>query len=137
MKLLIGREDIDVNLLVDWGMVPLACAVESGDEKIVKLLLAKGANISAKDHKSRTPLYIAAEHGYLAVAKLLPEQRAEVNSGNDLGHTPLSEAMDLGHGTIVKLLLEWGPMLMRRICWGKLRYFMLSGIAMRLQSSSS
>ena len=83
-------------------MAPLACAAESGDEKIVKLLLAKGPISVPKVIKG---VYRYILQPRVAIMRLLLKQGAKVNSGNDLSHTPLSEAMHLGHGTIVKLLL--------------------------------
>lgn len=46
-------------------------AVASGHTDIVKLLLAKGAYIEARDHEYQTPLLIAAASGHTAIMKVL------------------------------------------------------------------
>jgi ankyrin repeat protein len=100
----------------------------------VELLLAKDADINARDNTSNTALHIAAQKFYKDLAKLLPvrgaevdykindgvtsstlaedevtqlllKNRAEVNAKNMFGYTPLHWAAQNGHKDIVELLL--------------------------------
>jgi ankyrin repeat protein len=59
------------NLKGGDGSTPLHFAAEMGHEDIVKLLIRKGANPSAKNAALKTPLGLAIEHKRDAVAQLL------------------------------------------------------------------
>jgi ankyrin repeat protein len=108
VKLLIVRDDVDVNIKVS-GRTPLLWAAEKGHEAVVKLLLEKGAELETKDmYHGRTPLSWAAGNGHEAVVKLLLEKGAELETKGSNGQTPLSYAAWDGHEAVVKLLLEKG-----------------------------
>jgi ankyrin repeat protein len=64
-------------------------------KEIVKLLIAKGADINARDKDGITPLFWAARNHQYEVAKLLIAKGADVNTRNNFGNTPLTWAM--GH----------------------------------------
>jgi ankyrin repeat protein len=108
VKLLIVRDDVDVNIKVS-GQTPLSWAARNRHEAVVKLLLEKGAELETKDKdNSRTPLSWAAENGHEAVVKLLLEKGAELETKDTYGWTLLSWAARNGHEAVVKLLLEKG-----------------------------
>ena len=44
-----------------WGQTPLHKSVRKGDLRVIKQLLVKGADISAKDAQGKTPLDLADE----------------------------------------------------------------------------
>jgi len=50
--------------------------VSLGHRDVVYLLLAKGANVNAKDNNARTPLSIAKDKGYEKIAELLRKHGA-------------------------------------------------------------
>jgi ankyrin repeat protein len=66
-------------------------AVETGSEKIVKLLLDYGTKVDlpSRDIMNETPLMYAAALAKINVAKLLIEAGADVNAKNILRRTPL------------------------------------------------
>jgi ankyrin repeat protein len=49
-----------------------------GDERTVRLLVEKGADVSAVDHVQQTPLHRAALKGHEAVARLLIEKGTDM-----------------------------------------------------------
>ena len=63
-----------------WGnFTPLHWAVLKDHNAVAELLIAKGANINAKDRHGETPLYIAAARGRTAVAELLVAKGAQID----------------------------------------------------------
>jgi len=75
------------------GNTPLHLAMNMGYIDIVKLLLAKGADVNARDSYSSTPLHYAAKSGRKDIAELLLAKGAEVNAKDRDGQTPLSRAV--------------------------------------------
>jgi TonB family protein len=71
----------------------------------VKLLLAKGVDINAKDNQGSTPLCLAVNNGNKDMVELLLSNKADTNAKNTQGNTPLQLAMNRGFIGIVKLLI--------------------------------
>ena len=77
-----------------------------GQEKVIELLLSKGADPNTMDTGGRTPLYYAVwdcDRNEEVIRLLLSKGADPHARGND-GQTPLSLAMDIEHETIIKLL---------------------------------
>jgi uncharacterized protein len=83
-------------------------AAGDGDLEMVKSLIAKGANVNAKDEDGETALMGAAEKGHLEIVKLLLGKGAKVNAKNEEGVTALMGAAEKGYLEIVRLLLDKG-----------------------------
>ncbi|WNG41341.1 ankyrin repeat domain-containing protein [Archangium violaceum] len=126
----LGRGDVH-------GMTPLLWAARQGHVKLVQLLLAHGAEVSARDSRGATALMLAAERGHLDVTRVLvprasPDERGEALryaagtgrvelaewlldeanaalefSGTD-GRTPLTCAILGGHSALAEELLRRG-----------------------------
>lgn len=109
-KLLVERDDVDVNSKDKFSLTPLAHAAREGHEAIVKLLL-KQKDIDA-DMRSgmnyMTPLWWAAvEYKHDAIVKLLLEREdVGVNMKDHFLEAPLLKVARGGQEAILKLLLE-------------------------------
>jgi ankyrin repeat protein len=101
------------------GWIPLHMAANAGHNRMVELLLANGAEVSAKTFKKSrwgysnkefgwTALHMAVNAGNKEMAKLLLVNGAEVNVKTNIGHTPLHMACIEGHKEMVVLLLANG-----------------------------
>ena len=88
--------------------VALSNAVSSGNLKIMKLLIANGADVNAVDKDGKTALMMASEFGYIEVAESLIEGGADVNAVKESGSTALIHASHNGHTEIGKLLIANG-----------------------------
>ena len=71
VKLLIGKNGVDINKEDDFQETPLYIACENGHLEVVKLLIKNGADINKADENQATPLYIVCQNGHLGVVKLL------------------------------------------------------------------
>ncbi len=83
-------------------------AVENENLELVKLLLAHGANINARNHLGKTPLFIAITFGSDAIAYGLIKAGADVNLADIYGRTPLHQALIDGNKVMVEMLLRSG-----------------------------
>ena len=131
VRLLIKRDDVDIEWGGRWGRTPLSLAARSGYEAVVRLLIELGAKIDSRDNKGRTPLSLAAEGGQEVVVRLLIELGAEIDSRDNEGRTPLSLVSVRSFRVVVaRLLIQLGAdidsrdnngrtPLSRAIIWGQ------------------
>ncbi len=84
----------------------LAIASQSGDARVVGLLLDSGADPNFGSIS--WPLDIAAGCGHLEIVELLLDSEAEVDAIDEDGGTALESAACAGHHKVVTLLLEAG-----------------------------
>lgn len=101
--MLVVSENIDV---LQRGLLHVAAQI--GDEKSLRKLIARGANVDEFYH-SRNPLERAAHFGHESCCRILLENNADVNlREQSTKMTPLMSAAEQGLWEIVKLLLENG-----------------------------
>ena len=87
----------------------LIAAAKKGDADMVEALLAKGANVNAKNEYGATALTFAADKGHLAVIKVLLQNKADVNIRDTFYKaTPLDWAFMRKHVDVIKVLVEAG-----------------------------
>jgi len=87
---------------------PLLLAAARGHKAMIELLLAKGADVGARDNYGKTALHIAAENGFQATAEALVAGKADVNARTTKQETPLHLAVGAGHVAMTKYLLAKG-----------------------------
>jgi uncharacterized protein len=88
------------------GWTPLHYAATKGHISIIKLLLAKSAYIDAESPNKSTPLMMAAMYGTFDAIKLLIDEGADVLLKNDLNLTALDFARQANRSDSVALLLK-------------------------------
>ncbi len=78
--------------------------------KMMKILLANGADVNPADNDGNTALIhgAKADHGNSEMAQLLLDHGANVNAANKEGNTALMCAIDKSHSEIVDVLLKGG-----------------------------
>lgn len=113
-----GREEIalwllgygaDVNAVAQngTGIAPIHAAAANGSLIILQALLAKGADVNARQQGGFTPLHTAADSNNPAMAQLFLEHGADHTLAADNGQTALDLALEKGHEAVVGVLRPW------------------------------
>jgi hypothetical protein len=116
-----GRVDVNRQ---DWnGQTALSLAAQTGDERVVRLLLAEESVLpDMADNARLTPLWYAMASGNdAAVAALLETGRVDAGSANSkryIGWPPLCWAVKNGREKLVELLLDGGIEPDQKDRWG-------------------
>jgi len=96
----------------DDDQTPLMVAADRGNLASVRLLIARGANVNAKDYEDNTPLMMAA-YGDEDIAKALIDAGADVKKRNPCSF-PLRNAAQSGRKGTVDALLAKGADVTKR-----------------------
>ena len=96
-----------------WGEIAtpetVADAAMRNDAESVRSLLARGADVSARQGDGMTGLHWAARNGKPEIAELLIRAGADLEARTRIGdHTPLHVATTAGRAPVVKILVEAG-----------------------------
>jgi uncharacterized protein len=70
------------------GTTVLHRAAGSGQEELVRYLLAKRALVNVQDRSGNTPLHLAAKNGHRAVCEILLAHQADLHLKNKKGLLP-------------------------------------------------
>ncbi len=99
----------DVNAADKNKLTLLNWAAYGGSLELVKILVAKGADVNMHANKKAwTPLHNASATGFALVATFLLDHGASVNALDADGYSALSFAAEKKHPDIVRLLLARG-----------------------------
>ncbi len=132
IELLISK-GANINAKNKNGQMPVDIAARSRREKIVKLFIDEGADVTtihlaaytgnlnkvrsfqkegfvvdSKDEDGSTPFDMAVSGGHADVVKFLIDKGAEVNPDSESGWTPLHSAADEKHEAVAKSLVAAG-----------------------------
>lgn len=86
----------------------LHVAAERDYEEVVKILLAKDADVHATTIKGETPLHLALDSSYVAIAEVLLAKGADVHATTTAGKTPLHLAAERNYVRVAETLLKKG-----------------------------
>jgi cytohesin len=103
-KFLAAGIDVNAKAFIT-GSTPLHIAAT---KEVVELLIAKGADVNAKDKYDMTPLHPAAGRGHKEVVELLIAKGADVNARDEDGDTPLDWADRRNQTATTALLRKHG-----------------------------
>jgi ankyrin repeat protein len=90
------------------GRTPLHESSGMGHKEIVELLIAKGADVNAKDDEGLTPFALATSLWRTEIAELLIVKGADVNAKMNNGHTPLDWTIENQDHEAADLLRKHG-----------------------------
>ena len=109
IRTLLALEETKVNACDSEGMTALHFAANNGHIKIVKFLIANGAEVNAENNYGATPIALAARECHVDVAKALllhaEKNEAIITRNNNMA---LFYAVQNRHTKMVELLLERG-----------------------------
>lgn len=116
---LLGMTNADINAVTATMQTPLHAAAGvtkkyPASAQVVRALVARGANIHARDERQRTPLHVlcsdaTSDEGVLgAVASVMLEHGARINDPMFGGTTPLMLAAHAGHADLYAFLAQKG-----------------------------
>jgi ankyrin repeat protein len=87
--------------------------------QILKMLLAHGAKVDARNHIRQTPLFSAVIYNSAPAARVLLAHGAKVNARQDGGGTPLHCAALNGYCEVARVLIEHGADIKARTSEGQ------------------
>jgi len=90
----------------DYSIMQGKTPLHKFNKDVLELLIARKADVNARNTSGDTPLHTAMEKGYQYLAELLFSQKADVNIKNNKGRTPLHVAASGGFKATVQLLLS-------------------------------
>jgi len=83
-------------------------AAAAGDAESVQKLLAKGADIEARDANGRSALLLATHHNKISIARMLIDAGADVNAMDNISDSPFLYAGAEGRLEILRMTLSQG-----------------------------
>ena len=92
----------------DDASMPLHLTSREGYVDVARMLVERGADVSAQDKDGETPLHRASSGGRVDVARMLVERGADMSAQDKDGETPLHRALSGGHVDVARMLMEHG-----------------------------
>ncbi|KAJ5651196.1 uncharacterized protein N7484_004919 [Penicillium longicatenatum] len=98
----------EINTADDTGANPLMWASRNGHDKIVQMLLERGAEVNAQGGRHGNALQAASFRGHDKIVQMLLERGANANAYGGVYGNALQAASFRGQDKIVQMLLERG-----------------------------
>jgi thiosulfate/3-mercaptopyruvate sulfurtransferase len=98
----------DINAVIANATTPLMKASQQGDGRIVRMLIAAGAQVNARNADGNNALWLACVGDHLDMIEMLVDAGIDINNQNDNGATPLMYAASSGKTAVVERLLARG-----------------------------
>lgn len=105
---ILGVDESDVNTADDTTTYPVMWASLNGHDRIVELLLERGADANAQGGRYGNALQAACYEGHDKIAQILLEREADFNTQGGFYGNALQAACFRGHDKIAQILLERG-----------------------------
>ena len=105
------QQEVNLNLVDEYGYTPLIQAAIVNSASKAKLLLNAGAKVDFPDLTKRTPLHWAASNGNVELCKLLLNSNANANAYTSAGQPAIVVPILRKQEKIKKLLLNHGASL--------------------------
>jgi thiosulfate/3-mercaptopyruvate sulfurtransferase len=100
--------DGQIDSVAGNGTTPLMKASHIGDDDVVRLLIAAGASLNARNHDGNNALWLACVGGRMDIIDLLAAAGVDIDNSNDNGATALMYAASAGKADVVARLLAHG-----------------------------
>ena len=108
-KTLANEHPHDVNARsFNDASAPLHFASDNGHADLARMLVERGADVSAQKKDGSTALHLASRNGHVDLARMLVERGANVSPQTEDGSTGLHLASDNGHVDLARMLVERG-----------------------------
>jgi len=98
-------QDVNSQSFADRSM-PLHLASRYGHVDLARMLVERGADVSAQKKDGSTALHLASRYGRVDLARMLVERGADVSAQNKDGLTALHLASRYGHVDLARMLIE-------------------------------
>jgi ankyrin repeat protein len=111
IEALINSIDVkNINMPAERGRTALHEAADVGNERVVELLLSRGAAVNAIDSARQTPLHLGSKGGFLGVCNCLLDKGkgVRVNLVDADGCVAFHYAAKNGHDSVLRRLLKAG-----------------------------
>ncbi|CAN5373426.1 hypothetical protein BH10PSE10_BH10PSE10_02050 [soil metagenome] len=94
-----------VNAVIANATTPLMKASHDGNRDVVRLLIAAGAQVNARNADGNNALWLACVSRHLDIIDILHEAGIDIDNRNDNGATPLMYGASSGKADVVARLL--------------------------------
>jgi ankyrin repeat protein len=91
-----------------YKQTPLIAALQRMKIEVAEYLLARGADVNAKETSGATPLSYAITGGFTAMAKALIDRNADIDNPAMWNLSPLAFALEFGRKDIAEMLVDKG-----------------------------
>eukprot|EP00298_Acanthocystis_sp_HF-20_P001066 c11455_g1_i1.p1 GENE.c11455_g1_i1~~c11455_g1_i1.p1 ORF type:complete len:575 (-),score=157.01 c11455_g1_i1:14-1738(-) len=108
VSLIDGGANVNFHNSQSGNWTSLHFAANNNHLEIVKVLIARGADVHARHQYGSTPLVFAANNGHLEVVQELLRAKSDADVQNSFGNTPLMSAVKTGKLEVVKELVKYG-----------------------------